>query len=332
MTSKRQSLESSNQQSLIFLTMGMFFFFAIHNLLQEAIMSLEGFTFGVMLGYMEVLGVTICSFIERKYIRKEVGRVAPMSSYPLLTLCLLSSSALSNMSLNFINFPTKVIFRSCKLIPTMLISTLINRRVFSAGEYASAAAVCLGLVMFATGEWQHSPSFNPVGLILVSLSVVADSVLPNAQEQIFSRGSSRLEVTLYTNWFTLLAMTATTLYSGDLIGMIRYGAQNQIFVVYMGIYTFVAYIAISLFMQVLKGYGGVAAVLLGTLRKGLTLILSFLIFPKTFSWMYVIGTVLVLGGLATSSLLKQHSKQQKKLPHKCSDLQLTETATGNNIK
>ena len=87
-------------------------------------MNLDGFHFGVMLGYMEVLGVTICSFVERTYIKKETKRVAPLSAYPLLTLCLLSSSSLSNLALNYINFPTKVIFRSCKLIPTMVISTV----------------------------------------------------------------------------------------------------------------------------------------------------------------------------------------------------------------
>ena len=35
---------------------GVFFFFGIHNVLQEAIMKVPGFNFGVMLGYMEVIG------------------------------------------------------------------------------------------------------------------------------------------------------------------------------------------------------------------------------------------------------------------------------------
>lgn len=275
-------------------------------------MNLDGFHFGVMLGYMEVLGVTICSFVERTYIKKETERVAPLSAYPLLTLCLLSSSSLSNLALNYINFPTKVIFRSCKLIPTMVISTVVNKRAFTMAEYASALAVCVGLITFTMAEWTLSPLFHPVGIILVSLSVVADSILPNVQEQIFSKGSSRLEVTLYTNWFTLLSMTAITSYSGDLLGMIRYGAENHILIMYMTIYTFVAYIAISMFMQVVKGYGGVVAVFLGTIRKALSLILSFLIFPKQFSWMYVIGSALVLGGLMTSSILKQKQGESKR--------------------
>mmetsp|Transcript_12755 Transcript_12755/g.19262 ORF Transcript_12755/g.19262 Transcript_12755/m.19262 type:complete len:345 (-) Transcript_12755:114-1148(-) len=301
-------------QQLFVLTIAVFLFFGMHNLLQEAIMKLEGFTFAVMLGYMEVLGVTTCSYIERKYIAKETRRKAPIESYPLLTLCLLSSSGLSNMALNYINFPTKVVFRSCKLIPTMVISTIINRRIFSSGEYVSALAVCIGLVVFAAAEWQNSPSFNPVGLLLVTLSVVADSILPNAQEQLFSKGSSRLEVTFFTNFFTLLAMTLSTLASGDLIGMMQYGQQNHALCLYMLVYTFVAYIAISAFMQVVKRFGGVTAVLLGTARKGMTLILSFLVFPKKFSWFYVLGAILVLGGLLSSSLIKQGKSKKQSLP------------------
>jgi hypothetical protein len=38
------------------LVCGVFLFFGIHNYLQEAIMHVPGFTFGVMLGWLEVLG------------------------------------------------------------------------------------------------------------------------------------------------------------------------------------------------------------------------------------------------------------------------------------
>jgi adenosine 3'-phospho 5'-phosphosulfate transporter B3 len=71
-------------------------------------MSVPGFHFGVMLGYLEVFGVTVCSYIERRFVSKETKRVAPLSAYPLLTFCLMSSSSLSNLALNYINFPTKV--------------------------------------------------------------------------------------------------------------------------------------------------------------------------------------------------------------------------------
>ena len=107
--------EMSTPMQFSILVGGVFLFFGVHNYLQEAIMAVPNFQFGVMLGYLEVFGVTICSFLERKYVAQETQRVAPLSSYTLLTFCLLSSSSLSNLALNFINFPTKVVFRSCKV-------------------------------------------------------------------------------------------------------------------------------------------------------------------------------------------------------------------------
>ena len=107
---------------------------------------------------VETYRVTICSSFERSCVRKETKRTAPLTAYPLLTLCLMSSSALSNLSLNYINFPTKVVFRSCKLLPTMLFATCINKRKFSSLEYVSAVLVCTGLILFASADWRLVPS------------------------------------------------------------------------------------------------------------------------------------------------------------------------------
>lgn len=48
--------ELSSPVQFSFLAAGVFLFFGIHNFLQEAIMAIPGFQFGVMLGYLEVLG------------------------------------------------------------------------------------------------------------------------------------------------------------------------------------------------------------------------------------------------------------------------------------
>ena len=103
---KFERLPASVQFSILVLCV--FFFFGLHNLLQEAIMEQMNHHYGIMLGYNEVLGVAICSFVERHWIVKERERVAPYSAFIKLTFCLLASSGLSNMSLNYINFPTKV--------------------------------------------------------------------------------------------------------------------------------------------------------------------------------------------------------------------------------
>lgn len=101
---------------MVLLSFLMFLFFGMHNVLQEAIVnllsahsSLRGNS-TLMLGYAEVIGVLTFSYLERVHMTSEGGwdRVAPLRSYPLLTACLFASSSLSNLSLSYINFPTKV--------------------------------------------------------------------------------------------------------------------------------------------------------------------------------------------------------------------------------
>ena len=137
---------------------------------------------------MEVLGVTICTSVERQIVG-DTQRRANWSSYWALCFFLLISSATSNIALNYINYPTKVVFRSCKLIPTMVIAVVYNRKKIQGYEFALGACVSLGMVLFAVADFNVSPNFNFLGLFLVCGSVVADAFLPNFQERLFEQGS-----------------------------------------------------------------------------------------------------------------------------------------------
>eukprot|EP00956_Cyclotella_meneghiniana_P030795 scaffold78688_cov59-Cyclotella_meneghiniana.AAC.3 len=284
----------------------------------------EGFKFGVMLGWMEVLGVTLCSGIERSSIpllgngEGRRPRSAPLIAYPPLTVCLLMSSSLASWSLNYINFPTKVVFRSCKLLPTMILAVLMgNAKRFTIVEVGSAIAVCTGLITFASGDWILSnPKFHPFGLTLVTMSVFADAILPNAQEKLFrtyDASKSESNKSFFPPFlpdFGNLTMKQDVLLSEDTADThIRYT-----FLTYMLAYILMSHIAVSAHTAVVKKFGGVAAVFIGTARKGMTLVLSFALFPKESNWRYAVGAMLVLGGLTVASLEKQRNKQRNKNP------------------
>ena len=315
-------------QQMVILSFAMFLFFGMHNVLQEAIVNLLANSTTtttttttttsnakadgtIMLGFAECTGVLFFSYLERVHVAKERGfhRVAPLKAYPLLTLCLFASSSLCNMSLSYINFPTKVVFRSCKLVPTMVIATIVNKRIFASYEYVCALSICAGMVLFAKADYILDPmKFDVTGLALVSGSVVADAILPNAQERLFRQGSSRLEVTVFSNLFTFLAMGFITLSNGTLFKFAKVMAQDHTIALYFGLYTVLSYISISCYMTLVKRFGGVTAVLLTTARKAMTLVLSFLLFPKGFSWLYVHGSLLVLGACMVASIFKKLEK------------------------
>ena len=287
-----------------YLVGGILLFFGLHNYFQELIMSLPGFKVGVMLGYLEVLGVAICSFVERR-VSNETGRRSPWSAYFMLCFCLLISSATSNIALQYINYPTKVVFRSCKLIPTMTIAVLYNKKKVAFMEFVFGIVISSGMVAFATADFRENPNFDLIGIVLVTTSVCADAFLPNFQEKVFEQGSSRVEVTFFTNILCLMAMTVAFSFTGDLQIAFAYAFANPQALIYMTIYTFLAYIAISFHMALVQEFGGITTVLVGNTRKAITIVLSFIMFPKPFSNLYLVGGVLVFGGLIGNAYYKE---------------------------
>lgn len=73
----------------------------------------------------------------------------------------------------------------------------------------------------------------------------------------------------------------------------------------MLVYTFLAYIAIMFHMSLVQEFGGITAVLVGNFRKALTIVLSFVMFPKLYHPFYVIGGVLVFGSLIVNAFMKE---------------------------
>jgi adenosine 3'-phospho 5'-phosphosulfate transporter B3 len=143
------------------------------------------------------------------------------------------------------------------------------------------------------------------GIALVSLSVCADAFLPNFQERVFDHGSSRIEVTFFTNVLCLAAMTVSFSATGDLQQAFSYAFANPHALMLMTIYTFMAYIAITFHMALVKEFGGIITVLVGNTRKAVTIVLSFLLFPKPMSWLYMWGGVLVFGSLIANAFMKE---------------------------
>jgi solute carrier family 35 (adenosine 3'-phospho 5'-phosphosulfate transporter), member B3 len=301
---------AKSQQRFFTLVAAVILLFSMHNYMQELIMNLPGFEIGVFLGYLEVLGVTVCTAVERQIVG-DTARRSNWGSYLALCIFLIISSATSNIALNYINYPTKVVFRSCKLIPTMVIAMLYNKKRIQGYEFALGACVSVGMVLFAIADFKVSPNFNFLGLALVSTSVIADAFLPNYQERIFDQGSSRIEVTYYTNMLCLTGMTVFFSISGDLQAAFAYAFANPHALLLMSVYTFLAYFAISAHMCLVREFGGVTTVLVGNTRKAITIVMSFLLFPKPVSQLYVWGGLLVFGSLCSIAYLKEADRARR---------------------
>lgn len=74
-----------------------------------------------------------------------------MKTYCLLALLTLGTMGFSNASLGYLNYPTQVIFKCCKLIPVLIGSILIQGKRYGPLDFAAATCMCVGLTLFTLG-------------------------------------------------------------------------------------------------------------------------------------------------------------------------------------
>ncbi|PSN45306.1 Adenosine 3'-phospho 5'-phosphosulfate transporter 2 [Blattella germanica] len=196
---------------------GVFVFYLLYGYMQELIFTLEGFKpYGwyltlVQFGYYSIFGyieVTVKNITQRKI---------PLKTYMLLALLTLGTMGFSNSSLGYLNYPTQVIFKCCKLIPVLVGGILIQQKRYGVLDFLAAACMCVGLTLFTLADSHISPNFNTVGVLMISSALLCDAAIGNVQEKSMKEyKATNTEVVLYSYSIGFVYLIVAMLVTGDL--------------------------------------------------------------------------------------------------------------------
>merc|ERR1711865_639583 len=110
--------------------------FIVQNFLQEYIFRIPGFRFGAFSALFEYIMCTIGAAGERISAGERLfARKRPFTEYIVLTVVAAGSSVCGTSSLAYVNMPVKVVFKSSKLIPTMLSGAVLNGQRYSGWDW-----------------------------------------------------------------------------------------------------------------------------------------------------------------------------------------------------
>ena len=90
-------------------------------------------------------------------------------------------------ALNYLNYSTRIVFKSSKVVPTMILGTVLQGRRYSAPEYAAAALLVVGVSLFCLGDVEVAPNFHVASVGLITLALFADAATSNFEEKRFFR-------------------------------------------------------------------------------------------------------------------------------------------------
>jgi adenosine 3'-phospho 5'-phosphosulfate transporter B3 len=273
--------------------------------------------------------------VNNKQQQQQQQRTIPMNTLlqiSIVGILLALAHGLGNTALRYSSYPLKVAFKSCKLVPTMALGACVTGRKHTALQYIAALIMGMGLAVLTaadvftvktklqllmTDHHHHESSLSVgqplLGPILLGISTILDSVVPNLQEQLLQSAKvNTSELIFVSNAIMCFVLVAYTTYSGELIAAWNYCFQHLDALGILVCQGVCAYFGLQCYLAIIRDHGGVAGVLFANARKVCTILLSFILFSKPFNVRHFLGLVLVFLGVYLGYKGKQQKGAQQK--------------------
>ena len=289
------------------------FFFCVGSVWEEYMFrSLPGFRFGWYLTFVQLVFMTCFAIAERAYYGEKAWRhEAPLARHGIVAGAMTASRGLTNVSLEYLNYPTQVVFKSLKLLTVMIGSVLFVGRRYSRLEYVAAVLTVTSAALFGLGDRDAAPQFSWVGIVVVLLSLVADSLHSNSQETLLQDHRATLRETMvFSNLFSAIGALTVCLLTSEFSVAFAYCARHPAAYIIMASHAVVNYLGVLCYVTSVKNFGVVLATTVTTVRKIVTVLLSFFIFPKPLNERYLYGLSLFFLAFMVQYYVQRQQVQQ----------------------
>ena len=143
------------------------------------------------------------------------------------------------------------------------------------------------------------------GVLVVSGALTADAFVGNTQEGLFKQGASLVEA---VTWCSLVSCTisfASIFLTDDVSSAISDTLATPKALMAMISIGIVNYVGLSLILTMIHVMGAAQTVFFTSLRKGCTLLLSYVLFPKPLTLQHLLGGVLIGAGILLNDRAKR---------------------------
>ena len=310
----------SNKSTLEILSYAAVFFLAMvgHELAMEAatteFQDVESIAYGASLfqfGFCFLLPLIVSCGSALKAFPRTTRDLLP---YIRLSLVVFGATALASFSLQYVTYPTKVVFKSAKLIPTMVVATALQGTKYGFLDYTAALLLCIGAAGYSYNSAKAGDGSNSLpGLVLLFISIVCDAFVPNLQQQFLSPPKSlqATELMVNVNAVGWVSLTVYMVVVGQLQRVIHTCWTYPKLIVYLVLIGLGLSTAVLAYTKLIKASGSVVAVAVATLRKVATVVLSYVFFPKAVHSIHILSGFLVLGGVIVSAVSKQQQRRRQ---------------------
>lgn len=252
---------------------------------------------------------------------KKLRDLSLLSSIVRVSLATACSSPIGYASLKHISYLTMLLGKACKLVPVMLVSSLLYGRRYPARQYAMVLFVTFGVLLFMSNSSdddsknQNSTS-SVYGLMLLSANLFLDGLVNAWQDQLFAGYKlTSLQVMLAVNFGVSCLLYAylmgTFLVKGELWAFVHFIQKYPRALVDMLAFCICGACGQLAVFGMLEHFGAVRLVTITVTRKMATMALSVVAFGHRLSGMQALGMACVALALLSETFTKNTNGTKK---------------------
>ncbi|KAJ8389973.1 hypothetical protein AAFF_G00112580 [Aldrovandia affinis] len=321
----KESLFLNERVRFIFCFVGVFVCYFYYGILQETITrgqygegdQKEKFRYATTLVFIQcIINAAFAKFLIQFFERPRLDHTRSWL-YGVCSLSYLGAMVSSNSALQFVNYPTQVLGKSCKPIPVMILGVTILRKRYPLAKYLCVLLIVSGVALFLykpnKGAASTEEQLFGFGEMLLLLSLTLDGLTGVAQDHMRGRyQTSPNHMMLNINLWSTLVLMIGILWTGEVWEFLSFTDRYPSIIYNILLFGLTSALGQTFIFMTVVYFGPLTCSIVTTTRKFFTILGSVLLFGNVISHVQWFGTVLVFLGLGLDA---KFGKVPKKTTH-----------------
>jgi len=240
------------------------------------------------------------------------ARQTPFYEYIIMALILNVARGFGNESFKYMDYTTKVLFQSAKIIPVFVMGIFLFKRKYSILQYMSVILMVFGLFLFSLADATLYPQFSVLGIFYAITALLGEAAKSTYQEKLMRvYKASQVEVTLYSNICGFIFCFPFLIYSGEFFPALKFCNEQPRIYLIMIVLFFLGYVASVCMLSLIRISDSFITSVVSSARKLFTIVLSFILFQKPMILSHSISCIIFFVGMGLQLYLNKSKKSRQ---------------------
>jgi len=305
--------------NLLFCAGGIIACYSLFSIFQEKITKKhygennERFTYMQALVFIQCAVNTFVAFFAKEYGQGDEPSLdnVPFHLYSLCSTSYFLAMLFSNLALEWVNYPTQVLGKSCKPIPIMIFGVIFAGKRYACRKYLYVLLIVIGMAVFLYKEDRKSKTdffqFG-TGEMMVVLSLAMDGVTGATQDKIrHNYHTEKWSMMFFMNLFSSVFLAVTLATTGELWKFFDFVQAYPYVLQEMVLFAIAGAMGQCFIFKTVTDFGPLTCSIVTTLRKLFSLVVSILLFNHPYTSRHIIATGIVFTALILDALESRRS-------------------------